>query len=37
VVKRGIDNETACDELIQLIKDNGRWVDKEVEEEAVAA
>ena len=36
-VKRGIDNETACDELIQLIKDNGRWVDKEVEEEAVAA
>ena len=39
VVKRGIDNETACDELIQLIKDHGRWVDKEEEEEveAVAA
>ena len=39
VVKRGIDNDTACDELIQLIKDNGRWVEKEVEEEeeAVAA
>ena len=36
VVKRGIDNETACDELIQLIKDNGRWVEKEVEEEAEA-
>ena len=26
VVKRGIDNDTACDELIQLIKDNRRWV-----------
>jgi (E)-4-hydroxy-3-methylbut-2-enyl-diphosphate synthase len=38
VVKRGIDNDTACDELIQLIKDHGRWVEKEVEEEeAVAA
>ena len=37
VVKRGIDNDTACDELIQLIKDHGRWVDKEEEEEAVAA
>ena len=38
VVKRGIDNDTACDELIQLIKDHGRWVGKEVEEEeAVAA
>ena len=37
VVKRGIDNDTACDELIQLIKDHGRWVEKEEEEEAVAA
>lgn len=37
VVKRNIPNDSACDELIQLIKDNGRWVDKEVAEEAVAA
>ena len=37
VVKRGIPNETACEALIQLIKDNDRWVEKEVEEEAVAA
>jgi len=29
--------ETACDELIQLIKDNDRWIEKEEEEEAVAA
>lgn len=27
----------ACDELIQLIKDQGRWVDPPKEEEAVAA
>lgn len=33
VVKRGIAMEGACDALVQLIKDNGRWVDKEVEEE----
>lgn len=25
VVKRGIANELACDALVQLIKDNGRW------------
>ena len=37
VVKRGIAMETACDELIQLIKDNDRWIEKEEEEEAVAA
>jgi (E)-4-hydroxy-3-methylbut-2-enyl-diphosphate synthase len=36
VVKRGIPSEEACDALIQLIKDNDRWVEKEVEE-AVAA
>ena len=35
VVKRGIDNDTACDELIQLIKDHGRWVDKEEEEDCL--
>lgn len=29
VVKRAIPNEQACDELIQLIKDHGRWVEKE--------
>lgn len=34
VVKRGIAMETATDELIQLIKDNGRWMDKEPEEAA---
>lgn len=28
VVKRNIPNEQACDELIQLIKDHGRWQDK---------
>ena len=33
VVKRALPNETACDELIQLIKDNGRWVEMEVPEE----
>jgi (E)-4-hydroxy-3-methylbut-2-enyl-diphosphate synthase len=32
VVKRSIPYAESCDELIQLIKDNGRWVDKEVEE-----
>jgi len=35
VVKRGIANETACDELIQLIKDNGRWIEQDVSEEEV--
>ncbi|KAG5175064.1 1-hydroxy-2-methyl-2-(E)-butenyl 4-diphosphate synthase chloroplast precursor [Tribonema minus] len=33
MVKRAIPNEQACDALIQLIKDNGRWKEKEVEEE----
>lgn len=32
VVKRGIAMEHACDALIQLIKDYGRWVDPPVEE-----
>ena len=35
-VKRGIDRDGG-DELIQLIKDHGRWVDKEEEEEVEAA
>lgn len=33
VVKRGIAMERATDALIELIKDNGRWVDPPVEEE----
>lgn len=32
-LRRGIPHKGACEELIQLIKDNGRWKDKEVEEE----
>lgn len=32
VVKRGIKMEHATDALIQLIKDNGRWVDPPAEE-----
>jgi (E)-4-hydroxy-3-methylbut-2-enyl-diphosphate synthase len=32
VVKRGIEMERATDALIQLIKDNGRWVDPPAEE-----
>ena len=34
VVRRGIASEVACDELIELIKEHGRWKDKEVEEVA---
>jgi (E)-4-hydroxy-3-methylbut-2-enyl-diphosphate synthase len=33
VVKRGIEMEYATDALIQLIKDNGRWVDPPPAEE----
>jgi hypothetical protein len=33
VVKRGIEMESATDALIQLIKDNGRWVDPPPAEE----
>lgn len=33
VVKRGIPNELACDALVQLIKDNGRWQNPPVNEE----
>ncbi|CAM9161247.1 unnamed protein product [Choristocarpus tenellus] len=35
LVKRGILNEEACDALVDLIKENDRWVEKE-EEEVVA-
>ena len=33
VVRRGIPNEDACDQLIELIKENGMWKDKEEAEE----
>eukprot|EP00894_Picocystis_sp_ML_P003324 jgi/Pico_ML_1/53841/g4313.t1 len=34
LVRRGIPDDEACDALIQLIKDNGRWVEPEVVEES---
>jgi (E)-4-hydroxy-3-methylbut-2-enyl-diphosphate synthase len=34
VVKRAIPNDLACDELVQLIKDHGRWVEPEPAEPA---
>ena len=37
VVRRGIPMDGACDELIDLIKQNDRWVDPEPEEEPVEA
>ena len=38
VVRRGIPNEDACDQLIELIKENGMWKDKEeAEDEAAVA
>lgn len=38
MVQKGIPNEQACDALIDLIKANDRWVEKEpAEEEVVAA
>jgi (E)-4-hydroxy-3-methylbut-2-enyl-diphosphate synthase len=36
-VKRAIPMEGACDSLIDLIKEHGRWVEKEEEAEEVAA
>jgi len=38
VVRRGVDNEVACDQLIELIKEYGMWKDPEEKEamEAVA-
>ena len=32
VVKRAIPNEVACDALVDLIKENGMWKDKEDDE-----
>jgi len=37
VVKRAIPNEEACDALIELIKENGKWVEPEPEEEETEA
>lgn len=36
VVRKNIDESIAVDELIELIKEHDRWVDKEEEEEEVA-
>ncbi len=36
VVKRGIPNPEACDALVDLIKEYGRWVDIETSEEEMA-
>ena len=33
MVQRGIPNAEACDALVQLIKDNGKWVEKSVDAE----
>lgn len=37
VVRRGIPMDGACDELIGLIKQNDRWVEKEVDEKEAEA
>ena len=37
VVKRGIPNPEACDALVDLIKEYGRWVDKEEEGDSALA
>ena len=37
VVRRAIPNENACDELIELIKENGMWKDKEAAESGAEA
>ena len=37
VVRRNIPNEEACDQLIELIKENGMWKDPEPEEGAEEA
>ncbi len=36
VVRKAIPSEQACDELIELIKENGRWVEPSRDEEPVA-
>lgn len=37
VVRRGIPMEGACGELIELIKEHGRWKEPEAEEEDIEA
>lgn len=37
LVQRGIPNEQACDALIDLIKTNDRWVEKDPVEEEIPA
>ena len=37
VVRRGVPFDTGCDQLIELIKLHGRWVEKEKEEDDVEA
>ena len=37
VVRKAIPSEQACDELIELIKEHGRWVEPSKEEEPVPA
>ena len=37
VVRKGVKMDEAVDELIDLIKEYGRWVDPEPAEESVAA
>merc|ERR1711959_447781 len=37
VVRRGIPDEIACDELIELIKEHDRWVEPSLDEEEEAA
>jgi len=33
VIRRGIPHDTACDQLVQLIKEYGRWVEPAEKEE----
>lgn len=37
VIKRAVPNELACDALVQLIKDYGRWQEPQVNEEELVA
>lgn len=37
MVKKGIPNEEACDALVELIKEHGRWVEPSAPAEAPPA
>ena len=37
VVRRGIPDDVACDQLIELIKEHGRWIEPSTEEEQETA